>query len=214
MVRNINEVKPKGLLSFNCSNLDQILSKEMIRIAWGIVRQSAYERQEGLCSICRNPLPRRFVCHHIVNAQFGGKCSLDNCECRCQNCEIAMHLMYRHGNYDDPPQNNKSNKRTHKKHGGYRKMTARKVKYTVTQIEWQIYASDGVEIAYYLRKIGERNGSLRSGQKRTGYNSQGRDQSGSTDLRQRTERVLSAPPKRRKARKVRVHRRRDQRRHR
>lgn len=117
-------------------------------MGWGPVRQEAYRLQDGLCAVCGRPLPRRFVCHHVVNKHCGGQYVLYNadgsiqCECRCPECETQMHDMYRHGNKFDIPQERVATKRQQKK--AHRK--ARPPKQPT--IVWLYYE----DIRFYMRE--------------------------------------------------------------
>ena len=126
-------------------------------MAWGQVRQQAYERQKGFCTICGSPLPRRFVLHHVINKSCGGKEVLDNAEARCPECERTMHEQYSHGNYNDPPQNHVS-----KKHRQHPKKSLRSYKPRLKTLKhrnhiqprWYYYE----DIAFYYREKGSHGG--------------------------------------------------------
>ena len=134
-------------------------------MAWGEVRALAYQRQDGKCSICGRPLPRKFVLHHIVNKSCGGKETLDNSEARCPECERIMHEQFSHGNYNDPPQNHVSKKHRQRPKKSVRsytpKLKTKKHRNHIAPV-WHYFTHDEMTVGFYFReKRGDKGGSLR-----------------------------------------------------
>lgn len=51
------------------------------------VKVAAFERASGNCEICTARLyPPRFHYDHILPDWLGGKPTLENCQCLCENC--------------------------------------------------------------------------------------------------------------------------------
>lgn len=57
----------------------------------GVDIMGLYERQEGRCAYCRQPLLGRFHVDHKTPLSRGGLHVIENLCCACPHCNIAKH---------------------------------------------------------------------------------------------------------------------------